>query len=106
MSSLVIAMRLGREAGSGKRYSRISSVPDGAVLILVEPMRPGVGRLEGIFRDTTGLRIEPAEHIVHLARVPERSIRRRQRVVRPRPGRGHQLEVELGVLGEGGDVLV
>src|SRR6266849_9514963 len=67
----------------------VARVPDVAVLVLDQAMRPGVRRLEGIFLEAASLRIEPAEHVVHLARVPERSVPRRQGIVRPRPGRGH-----------------
>src|SRR5207248_6023273 len=64
--------------------SGIPRVPDVTVLIFHQTMRSGVRRLEGIFLDFPCLRIEPPEHIGHLARVPERTVPRRQRIVRPR----------------------
>jgi len=49
----------------------VSRVPDVAILVLVKAMGSGVRRRERIFLDLAGLRIDPAEHIVHLACVPE-----------------------------------
>src|SRR5438552_3892213 len=69
--------------------SGVAGVPDVTVLVLDQAMRSGVRRLEGEFLEAAGLRIEPAEHIVHLPRVPERAIRRRQGIVWARSGRGH-----------------
>ena len=69
--------------------TRISRVPDVAVLILDQPVWTGVRSLERIFLELARLRVEPAEDIGHLAGVPERAVSSRQRIVWPRSGGGY-----------------
>ena len=54
----------------------VSRVPDVATLILGEAMRSGVSRLQRIFLELARLRIEPTQHIGHLAGVPESAVSR------------------------------
>jgi hypothetical protein len=62
--------------------SSVSSVPNIAVLILNQAMWAGVRCLEGIFLELPGLRVEPAEHIGHLSRVPNGAVLGCERVMR------------------------
>src|SRR5438270_2682550 len=82
----------GELAGLGVEFADVAlevpRVPDVAILIHREAMRPGDRRLGVIFGDFVGLRIEMADQATHMAGIPEGSIRRRQRIMRPTSGSG------------------
>ena len=58
-------------------------------LVRGEPVGPGLECLERKLLDRARLRVEPAQIVRQLSRVPERSIRSDLRVVRPRARRRH-----------------
>ena len=80
---LVLGDRAGLRVELADQRSGVARVPDVAVLVLDQAVGTGVRRPERIFPEAARLRIEPPEHVGHLAGVPERSVRRRQWIVRP-----------------------
>src|SRR5207302_2375136 len=91
----------GELTGLGIEFTDIAlevpRVPDVAILIHGEAMRPGDGGLGVVLGDFVGLRIEMADQAAHMAGVPEGSIRRRQRIMRPasRSGQHPLLDTDL-----------
>src|SRR5437879_4809900 len=73
-------------------YQMLPSLPS------TRPCGPECGVLRGYSLKRPSLRIEPAEHVVHLTCVPERPVPRGQRIVRSRSGCGHLplLDRDLG----------
>ena len=62
----------------------VAGEPDIAALVLGQAVRPGERRLERVFPDSTGLRVEPAELVGELAGPPDRTVARGKRIVRAR----------------------
>jgi len=67
----------------------ISGVPDVAVVIRHQAMWARVARLERVFTNSSGRRIEPAQFVHELFRKPQGAIRAHSRIVRVRVFRGH-----------------
>ena len=64
--------------------SRNCSKPDVPLLIRNQAVRPRAGRLQGILHELSGFRIEPAQLVSCLARVPERAVGGERRIMRAR----------------------
>ena len=79
-------------AGLGIQLADVSAeirrIPDVAVFIRGQPVRPGLRR-QLVFLELLRLGIEMSEHISHLPRVPNGSVRSKHGIMRPRTRRRH-----------------
>ena len=86
-------------AGLGVELADVSggdrSEPDVALPVGDEAVRSRVRRLERIFLEGAGGRIEAAEFVGRLSGVPERAVGRECRIVRARFGRGNIVLLDL-----------
>src|SRR5207245_8727288 len=87
---LELSDRAGLRIDLADQRAGVARVPDVAVLVLDEAVGPGMRRSQSILFDLAGLGIDPAQHVRHLARVPEGSISCRKRIVRARSWRGRR----------------
>ena len=81
----------------------VAGEPDVAVLVLDQTMRSGVRRLERIFPDRAGLRIDPAELVDQLPGPPDGAVLGRERIVRARAERRHVPHLDRGLHRAGDD---
>ena len=75
----------------------VAGEPDVAVLVLDQAMRPGVRRLQRIFPDRAGLRIDAAKLVGELPGPPDRAVLGRERIVRARAERRHVPQLDRGL---------